>query len=91
MSEMPPPQTVKGMSRILYDGLRIHCQGRLYLYALCKTGTYNSRQCSTLGVEQLFGELTMHTPGGLRPTTDGVQKFLTDAALLQVIRSDTSR
>ena len=90
-SAMPPPRTIKGFSYILYEGLRVHCQTRIFLYPLSKLGTYNARQVSTLGVEQLFGELTLNTPGGLRPTTTAVENFLSDASLLQLIRSDTRR
>ncbi len=89
--DMPPPKTIMGLSYILYEGLRCHCQGRIFLYPLSKTGTYNHRQYSTLGIEGLYGELTRETPGGLRPSPEIVERFIDGASLIQLIRSASSK
>ncbi len=89
ISEMPPPTTVKGMSYKLWDGMRITCQGRLYLYPLTKHGTYNHRQNSTLDAENSFGELTARTRN--KPTAEEVERHIGNSAVTQIIRADTRR
>ena len=86
VSDMPPPSFIKGLSNVLYEGLRLHCQGRLLLYPLSAIIEEGFIQCSTM-----FGELTMNTPGGLRPTVQAVSKFMTDACIIQAIRSDCTK
>lgn len=57
--EFPPPgQYVNGWPIHLFEAQLINIDSKVYLYALCKSGTYNSRAFSSMMGETFFSELT---------------------------------
>lgn len=90
-SKMPPPQYIKGLPYILYEGLRHNMHARIFLYGLAKDGFYNCRQPTTLAIENCFGELTQNTPGGLRPSSADVSRYMKNAVEIHHIRHNAAR
>ena len=83
---------IKGMSSILYEGLRSSNEGKLYLYALAKKGTYCARAPNTLCSETFFGSMQEMDPWGQGVlSTTGVEKHMSDFITVTAMRMDQNR
>lgn len=83
---------VKGLSHILYEGLRSSMEGKLYLYPLTKSGTYCARAPSTLCSESFFSSMQDMDPWGQGIlTTDGVKKHISDFTTVTAMKMEEDR
>ena len=58
-SDYPCPTThIKGIPIIVYEGILQGISTRILLYSLSKSGMYNNRSISTLGIENFFSSLS---------------------------------
>jgi hypothetical protein len=83
---------IKGLSHILYEGLRTSQEGKLYLYALAKSGKYCVRAANTLCSESFFGSMQEMDPWGQGIlSSSGVQKHISDFTTITALKMETSR
>ena len=84
--------SVKGLSNILYEGLRTSQEAKLYLYALAKSGTYCVRAPNTLCSESFFGSMQDMDPWGQGIlSSEGVQKHLSDFSTITAMKMEENR
>lgn len=86
--EFPPyGAKIKGLSYVLYEGLRSSNEAKLYLYAIAKRGTYCARAPNTLCSETFFGTMQEMNPWGQGVlSTKGVQKHMSDFIAVTAMR-----
>jgi hypothetical protein len=86
--EFPPfGARIKGLSYILYEGLRTSMEAKLYLYSLSKKGTYCVRAPNTLCSESFFSTMQEMDPWGQGVlSTNGVEKHITDFTLVTAMK-----
>lgn len=91
--DFPPyGSQIKGLSNILYEGLRSSNEGKLYLYALTKKGTYCARAPNTLCSETFFGTMQEMDPWGQGIlSTEGVEKHMSDFITVTAMRMDEDK
>ena len=78
---------IKGLSHILYQGLRSSNEAKLYLYALSKQGTYCVRAPNTLCSESFFSTMQEMDPWGQGVlTADGVEKHISDFTTITAMK-----
>ena len=78
---------IKGLSYVLYEGLRSSMEAKLYLYAIAKKGTYCVRAPNTLCSESFFSTMQEMDPWGQGVlTTTGVEKHITDFTLVTAMK-----
>jgi hypothetical protein len=83
---------IKGLSHILYEGLRTSMEGKLYLYAIAKGGTYCARAPSTLCSESFFSTMQEMDPWGQGIlTTSGVEKHISDFTTITAMKMQEDR
>ncbi|KAH3860978.1 hypothetical protein DPMN_023904 [Dreissena polymorpha] len=83
---------IKGMSHILYEGLRTSQEGKLYLYALANSGTYYVRAPNTLCSESFFSSMQETDPWGQGIlSSSGVQKHISDFTTITSMKMEDSR
>ena len=83
---------IKGMSNILYEGLRTSQESKLYLYALAKSGSYCVRAPNTLCSESFFGSMQDMDPWGQGIlSAKGVQKHISDFATITAMKMEEDR
>ena len=88
----PYGSRIKGMSWILYEGLRSSQEAKLYLYALAKKGTYCVRAPNTLCSESFFGSMQEMDPWGQGILSkQGVEKHINDFTTITAMKMDKSR
>ena len=76
----------------MYEGLRSSNEGKLYLYALSKQGTYCARAPNTLCSETFFGSMQEMDPWGHGVlSTTGVEKHMSDFITVTAMRMDQNR
>ena len=82
---------IKGLSNILYEGLRLSLEAKLYLYALSKKGTYSARAPNTLCSESFFSSMQDMDPWGQGVLTgEGIQKHLNDFTTITAMKMEPS-
>ena len=85
----PYGSKIKGLSNILYEGLRVSLEAKLYLYALSKKGTYSARAPNTLCSESFFSSMQEMDPWGQGVLTGkGVQKHITDFTTITAMKME---
>lgn len=91
--EFPPyGASIKGMSTILYEGLRSSSEAKLYLYALAKNGTYCVRAPNTLCSESFFSTMQEMDPWGQGVlTADGIEKHISDFTAITALKMKDNR
>ncbi|XP_053407926.1 uncharacterized protein LOC128559645 [Mercenaria mercenaria] len=92
-SQFPPyGGRIKGLSHILYEGLRLSQEAKMYLYALAKSGTYCVRAPNTLCSESFFGTMQEMDPWGQGIlSSSGVQKHISDFTTITAMKMDEKR
>ena len=84
--------SIKGLSNILYEGLRTSQEAKLYLYALAKSGTYCVRAPNTLCSESFFGSMQDMDPWGQGIlSASGVQKHMSDFVTITAMKMEDKR
>jgi hypothetical protein len=91
--EFPPyGASIKGLSIILYEGLRSSSEAKLYLYALAKNGTYCVRAPNTLCSESFFSTMQEMDPWGQGVlTADGIEKHISDFTAITAMKMKDDR
>ena len=83
---------IKGLSHILYEGLRTSQEAKLYLYAITKKKTYCVRAPNTLCSESFFSTMQEMDPWGQGVlTTTGVKKHISDFTTITAMKMDENR
>ena len=83
---------IKGLSNILYEGLRTSQEAKLYLYALAKSGSYCVRAPNTLCSKSFFGSMQDMDPWGQGIlSAEGVQKHISDFATIKAMKMQEDR
>ena len=83
---------IKGLSHILYEGLRMSQEAKLYIYTLAKAGTYCVRAPNTLCSESFFGTMQDMDPWGQGIlSASGVQKHLVEFATITAMKMEDKR
>ena len=82
----PYGASIKGMSHILYEGLRSSMESKLFLYAIAKGGTYCARSPSTLCSESFFSTMQEMDPWGQGILTMGLEKHISDFTTITALK-----
>ena len=91
--EFPPPgMHVKGFPKVTYEGMVCSIEAHLYMYELCKSGTFNWRSVSTLVAENFFSEVSEmeHHNNGV-PSGDSFRRNMTVITGLHAVRLQPNR
>ena len=89
-----PPYSshIKGLSCVLYEGLRTSQESKLYLYAVAKGGSYCVRSPNTLCSESFFSSMQETDPWGQgNLTSSGVEKHITDFTTITAMKMEENR
>ena len=88
----PPGMHIKGFPKVTFEGLICSIEAHLYMYELCKSGTFNWRSVSTLVAENIFSEVTEmeHHNNGV-PTGSSFQRNMAVMTGLHAIRLQPNR
>jgi hypothetical protein len=89
-SSFPPHGAfIKGFPTTMFEGFVQSIENHLFLYALCRSGTYNQRSFSTLENETFFGVLSDMEPTSLGcPKATSVDRLLSVAAEILHYKQD---
>ena len=83
---------IKGLSHILYVGLRSSQEAKLYLYTISKKQTYCVRAPNTLCSESFFSSMQEMDPWGQGVlTTEGVEKHISDFTTVTALKMEENR
>ena len=93
IDQFPPPGShIKGFPRITFEGLIGNIETHIFMYALCKSGTYNWRSVSALVAESFFSEIAdMESNNNGVPSGDSFQRNLSIIAGLHAVRLNPDR